>query len=93
MHTDRKCNIIGQEKEMFVSGLFQVVSCRVCVSSCDMVISLFKTSSTFIQSVNTVRLTFGFWRKHKFARVSRLCVCRAGFMESSDFWPNRAPQI
>jgi len=45
------------------------------------VIRSFKLSSTSTQSVNTVRRTSGFWRKHKSARVRALCnvhVCYAG---------------
>ena len=35
-----------------------------------MVTSLFRHNLAFTQFVNTVHLVSGFWRKHKFARVS-----------------------
>ena len=68
---DKKSYWLGSCKKY----LFRGVLYYFCVDSHVMVISLFKPSSTFIQFVSIVRLTSGFWRKHKFAKVSSVHMC------------------
>ena len=55
-----------------------VIICFMLLFVCshDVVTDLFKTSSTFILSANIVHLISGFWKKHRFARVSSLCSAR-----------------
>jgi len=47
----------------------------LCVGSYIVVIHLFKISSPFTQSVNTVHLTSHYWTKRKCARVSSRLHC------------------